>query len=190
MQVVTLVEPDAADGQPLFVNFVNTLHWDAGEPIELIGTDREFAAWLAEHGLADQPVTGGLSAVHVLREHTRALVAALASAQSPHEADRAALDVALGTPVGHLVLVGAGTSQPELAFETDASAAVSFAFRVALSLSIFQQSGDRHRLKLCANPGCGFAFVDTSINGTRRWCFMRYCGNRFKARAFRRRSRV
>jgi predicted RNA-binding Zn ribbon-like protein len=60
---------------------------------------------------------------------------------------------------------------------------------VALSLATLLGSSDRHRLKLCANLGCGFAFVDTSTNATRRWCYMRYCGNRFKARAFRRRTR-
>jgi len=60
-------------------------------------------------------------------------------------------------------------------------------FRIALSFANFLEAGDYARLKLCANPGCGFAFLDTSTNGTRRWCYMRFCGNRLKARAFRRR---
>jgi predicted RNA-binding Zn ribbon-like protein len=63
-------------------------------------------------------------------------------------------------------------------------------FRIALSLAMFLEAGDRHRLKLCANPGCGFAFLDTSTNNTRRWCFMRYCGNRVKARTFRQRRKA
>jgi predicted RNA-binding Zn ribbon-like protein len=62
------------------------------------------------------------------------------------------------------------------------------ALRIALSFANFLESGERHRLELCANPGCGFAFVDTSTNGTRRWCFMRYCGNRMKLRAYRQRQ--
>ena len=86
------------------------------------------------------------------------------------------------------MLVDAETPRPQLAFQTDANDAVLTAFRVALSFATFLESGDRQRLKLCANPGCGFAFVDTSINGTCRWCYMRYCGNRLKARAFRRRK--
>ena len=64
----------------------------------------------------------------------------------------------------------------------------SSAFQVALSLAVFLRSARRRRLKLCANPGCGFVFVDTSINATRRWCYMRYCGDRLKVRAFRRRQ--
>jgi predicted RNA-binding Zn ribbon-like protein len=63
-----------------------------------------------------------------------------------------------------------------------------FGFQIALSLAVFLRSSQRQRLKLCANPGCGFAFVDTSMNATRRWCFMRYCGNRHKVRAFRSRQ--
>ena len=51
MRLVTLDAPPAARGQPLFVEFVNTLHWYEGLPIELIGDPAAFAAWLAEHGL-------------------------------------------------------------------------------------------------------------------------------------------
>jgi predicted RNA-binding Zn ribbon-like protein len=189
MRVVTLDERAGADGQPLFVDFVNTLHWYEGVPIELIGTDADLAAWLAERGWAAQPVAGSLPAVHRLRGHARAVTEALAQGRTLPAADMAALADALAAPPGHLVLVGADTPRPRLAFGTDASDARLLAFQVALSLATFLESGDRHRLKLCANPGCGFAFVDTSTNGTRRWCYMRYCGNRLKARAFRRRRR-
>ena len=184
-----MLDGPAAGGQPLFVDFVNTLHWYEGAPVELIGTDAEFAAWLAEHGLPAQHLAGCLPAVHLLREHARAVTEALATGRTPPEVGMAALDAALTAPTGHLALVGADSPRPRLAFGTDASDVVLFAFQVALSLAAFLGSDDRHRLKLCANPGCGFAFVDTSTNATRRWCYMRYCGNRLKARAFRRRSR-
>jgi len=88
------------------------------------------------------------------------------------------LEAALAAPLGHLALIGADTQRPQLAFGTETSDALLFTFHVALSLATFLESGDRRRLKLCANPGCGFAFVDTSTNATRRWCYMRYCGNR------------
>jgi predicted RNA-binding Zn ribbon-like protein len=41
------------------------------------------------------------------------------------------------------------------------------------------------RIKVCASEGCGWAFLDTSKNGTRRWCSMKLCGNREKARRFK-----
>jgi len=36
------------------------------------------------------------------------------------------------------------------------------------------------RVKQC--PGCGWLFLDTSRNRSRRWCTMQVCGNRAKAR--------
>jgi predicted RNA-binding Zn ribbon-like protein len=189
MRPVTLDAAPGAGGQPLFVEFVNTLHWYEGAPIELIADDAAFAAWLAEHGLPAHDLAGSLPAVHRLREHLRAITEALAAGRPPLAADLAALEAALAAPTGQLALIGADTPRPRLAFGTDAPDAELFALQVTLSLAMFLGSGDRRRLKLCANPGCGFAFVDTSTNATRRWCYMRYCGNRLKARAFRRRSR-
>jgi predicted RNA-binding Zn ribbon-like protein len=48
-------------------------------------------------------------------------------------------------------------------------------------------AGDWSRLKVCANPGCGHAFYDTSRNRSGRWCSMAACGTRFKGRSYRRR---
>jgi predicted RNA-binding Zn ribbon-like protein len=43
-------------------------------------------------------------------------------------------------------------------------------------------------LRRCGGEDCGWLFVDTSRNGTRRWCTMDDCGNVAKARRFRRRQ--
>ena len=190
MRLVTLDEVPSAEGQPLFVEFVNTLHWYEGAPIELIGGESEFAAWLLEHGLLVCDVEGRLPEVHRLREHVRGVTEALASRHALPEPDVEAIDAALAAPTGSLRLVGPDSAQPQLAFATHAPSTTVFSFQVALSIALFVRSPQRERLKLCANPGCGFAFVDTSINGTRRWCFMRYCGNRVKVRAFRGRQRT
>jgi len=191
MRVVTLGEPSGAAAQPLFVEFVNTLHWYEGAPIELIGTEAELTTWLAEHALATDALTNCLPALHRLRDHARAATEALARGSTPAETDVTAIGEALRRPTGHLALVDDAAPAPaaRLAFATDASTADLLAFQVALSFVTFLEFGDRRRLKLCANPGCGFAFLDTSTNATRRWCYMRYCGNRLKARAFRRRGR-
>ena len=44
------------------------------------------------------------------------------------------------------------------------------------------------RIRRCTAPDCHLLFLDTSRPGTRRWCSMQRCGNRAKARQFRRRS--
>jgi predicted RNA-binding Zn ribbon-like protein len=44
------------------------------------------------------------------------------------------------------------------------------------------------RVRMCAGESCGWLFIDTSKNRTRRWCSMSDCGNRAKVRRFRARS--
>jgi predicted RNA-binding Zn ribbon-like protein len=46
-------------------------------------------------------------------------------------------------------------------------------------------TGDRDRVKICAADTCAFLFLDLSKNGSRRWCDMKQCGNREKARRHR-----
>ena len=43
----------------------------------------------------------------------------------------------------------------------------------------------RARVCLCEATDCTWLFLDTSKNGSRRWCDMRECGNRMKARRYR-----
>jgi predicted RNA-binding Zn ribbon-like protein len=183
-----MLTEDLPRGQPLFVDFVNTLHWYEGVPIELIGTLADLATWLAQHALPAVANEANLQSLLALRDHARAATEGLSTGQVPPALDLAALNAALGAPTGRLVLRDADTAHPQLALEVETDDQLLPAFRIALSFANFLESGERHRLKLCANPGCGFAFVDTSTNGTRRWCFMRYCGNRMKLRAFRQRQ--
>jgi predicted RNA-binding Zn ribbon-like protein len=40
-------------------------------------------------------------------------------------------------------------------------------------------------LRVCEKPDCRWLFLDTSKNHSRRWCDMKICGNRMKARRFK-----
>jgi predicted RNA-binding Zn ribbon-like protein len=42
-------------------------------------------------------------------------------------------------------------------------------------------SDEQRRIRACADPDCGWVYVDRSRNGMRRWCQMETCGNRAKA---------
>ena len=46
----------------------------------------------------------------------------------------------------------------------------------------------RERIRLCASDTCAWVFLDTSKNHSRRWCDMKVCGNRAKARRFQARQ--
>jgi predicted RNA-binding Zn ribbon-like protein len=46
------------------------------------------------------------------------------------------------------------------------------------------------RLRRCDDQGCGWLFLDTTRNHSRRWCSSRDCGNRDRARRHYTRSRT
>jgi predicted RNA-binding Zn ribbon-like protein len=50
-------------------------------------------------------------------------------------------------------------------------------------------SDDLTLVQTCANDNCGWLFVNRSRNGLRRWCDMRTCGNKAKARRYYHRAR-
>lgn len=55
----------------------------------------------------------------------------------------------------------------------------------SLAIAAAELLTGRQRPQLCeatALDGCGWLFLDTSRNGRRRWCEMKSCGNKYKAR--------
>jgi predicted RNA-binding Zn ribbon-like protein len=55
-------------------------------------------------------------------------------------------------------------------------------WKLAQAASDLLVSSDAERVKDCGDPTCRWLFLDTSKNHTRRWCDMKTCGNRMKAR--------
>ncbi|GEK23291.1 CGNR zinc finger domain-containing protein [Cellulomonas xylanilytica] len=62
---------------------------------------------------------------------------------------------------------------------------------VAQSAIDLATGGSLRRVKACASQdGCQYLFVDTSKNGSRRWCSMTDCGNQAKSRRLTARRRA
>lgn len=84
---------------------------------------------------------------------------------------------------------GAGT---EIRIEADgprfvASPAAGIEAAIGAILAITARAmidGGWRRLKACPGPHCGWAFYDHSRNQSARWCSMKVCGGREKARAY------
>ncbi len=55
-------------------------------------------------------------------------------------------------------------------------------WKLAQSASDLLVSEDAKQVKGCGDPTCRWLFLDLSKNHTRRWCDMKTCGNRMKAR--------
>ncbi len=61
---------------------------------------------------------------------------------------------------------------------------------VALAAAeLLTSAEERSRVKECAADNCNWLFLDMSRNRSRRWCDMKVCGNRAKARRFSARHR-
>ena len=61
---------------------------------------------------------------------------------------------------------------------------------VVVSVADLLTSSRLALVRECALETCGWLFLDTSRNQTRRWCDMKVCGNRAKARRFYERVRA
>jgi predicted RNA-binding Zn ribbon-like protein len=66
--------------------------------------------------------------------------------------------------------------------ETDSELPVWLLANAASELLL---SDSMEKVRACDNPECRWLFLDTSKNHTRRWCDMKVCGNRMKARRFK-----
>ncbi|WP_263415992.1 CGNR zinc finger domain-containing protein [Terriglobus albidus] len=51
-------------------------------------------------------------------------------------------------------------------------------------------SAEIDQLRACSNQECRWLFLDGSKNKARRWCDMKLCGNRIKARRYRSKQRM
>ncbi|MEX2985009.1 CGNR zinc finger domain-containing protein [Streptomyces sp. C36] len=74
-------------------------------------------------------------------------------------------------------------------FAPGASLAEHLAADGGMALAFLLVEGERERLRRCAAPDCGRAFVDLSRNRSRRYCDGRTCGNRLHVAAYRARRR-
>jgi predicted RNA-binding Zn ribbon-like protein len=163
----------AAPGELKVVEeFLNTLE-------VLTGRDR-LAAWLAERELPDTPAE--LERAAAVREALRALLVAngggeldpMAPAVLDEAAARAGLAVRFRADGSARVEPAAGGIDAELG-------------RILAAVVAAMADGTWARLKACRAEDCRWAFYDHARNRTRSWCSMSVCGNREKARAYRRR---
>ena len=159
--------------------FVNTL--DLEDRVDVL--DR---GWLADQGLLGR--TDELDAVDLerlvdVREAIRDLLSANNAVAVNVEAAAATLDGAARQAGLTVRFRPEGTVSVEAAAPGGAQAAGRILGAVGSLIGTDAWS----RLKACRWDGCRWAFFDEARNRSRAWCSMAACGNRAKARAFRRR---
>jgi predicted RNA-binding Zn ribbon-like protein len=162
--------------------FVNT-HFDlASGGGEMLASPESLRAWLGERGLLEHAgrVDGrGLDRVLAIREGLRAL----AFANNEQELNDGAVDAMREASVGATteIRVEPGGVQFVMAGRGDVDAAIGALLAIVARAMI---EGSWRRLKACPARHCGWAFYDRSRNQSARWCAMKVCGDREKARAY------
>ncbi|MCI0349619.1 MAG: ABATE domain-containing protein [Acidobacteriales bacterium] len=115
-----------------------------------------------------------------LREATYRIGAAVAARRAPHHADLARLNRELQAALPHMKLQASAGGFRWTWQDDDALNAPLW--RIAKSAADLLSSSDLGNIRECAEESCGWLFVDRSRNRARRWCDMKTCGNRAKAR--------
>jgi predicted RNA-binding Zn ribbon-like protein len=191
-------------GGRLCLDFINTVDWHASEhPEEYLTSYQELVAWSLHASILNETEGQQLLTEAALRpdEANTTLAAVIAFREALYRIFLATLtETAPGAD--DLALFNA-TRAHALAQSEIAAADQGFVWRwkvgkdaldwmlwpITLSAADVLLSPDLRQLKECPGPDCGWLFLDTSKNHTRRWCTMEGCGNRAKARSHYQRKR-
>ena len=150
------------------------------QPRELLAKPEDLNRWLVSSGLAGSSPRASEEDVELARE-LREAIYALVSGQ-PSSAARTTLNAAAAMRPARPKLSASG----ELVMEGSAREYLATIAGLAIELL---GGPERTRIRQCEGDGCALLFLDLSRSGARRWCSMSGCGNRAKAREFRKRGR-
>jgi predicted RNA-binding Zn ribbon-like protein len=183
-------------GNNLCLDFANTVHDRSSSPRELLNHYSDLLRWSREGHILTEDDAGKLleeaasrpeAAMAVLeraielREAIFRLFETIAEDASPAQADLDALNQALSLVMPQARLVSTANG-----FTWDWTGSQNRLDRMLLA--IVQSAADLltseqlDGVRVCASQDCDWLFLDTSKNHSRRWCDMKSCGNRAKAR--------
>jgi predicted RNA-binding Zn ribbon-like protein len=188
---------DQTSGNWLCLDFTHTLEdRPSGHPRELLNSYSDFVSW----GLYMHLLTGD-EAQHLLEEAARhpaqasqALQKAIVSREviyrifyqiaedsSPTGTDLTTLNTILSETMSHAHIVQ-GADGFIWDWDSNQDILERLLWPVVRSAADLLTSDELHVVRVCAAEDCGWLFLDTSKNHSRRWCDMKSCGNRAKAR--------
>ena len=167
-------------GGHVALDLLNTVErLETAAPIELLVDWPAAARWALRAGVAGGD--GDMGEVARIRELREALRAVLAPGSSP------AIETLRTAWLDALAAADLGTAAGLAATWPDGPAAV----RHRLAAAAFALLADQHaraRVRRCGGEGCGGVFLDTTRNGSRRFCSTEGCGNRERVRRHRARQ--
>jgi predicted RNA-binding Zn ribbon-like protein len=181
------------------LDLVNTLDWRFRDdaPEELLVTYTDLLDFAQQSGIlsptqARRLLRGGeesktsmtLSAVRGLREAAAETFYAALDGRKPSASSIARLESQFKAARAHQKLSVNGTDARWEFLPAESSLELPL-WRLSLSIQDLMTSEEAAMVRACAKPDCRWLFLDTSKNHSRRWCDMKVCGNRMKARRFK-----
>lgn len=191
-------------GGRLCLDFCNTVRDRDGAPQERLTDYSELVGWSWRAGVlnaeeairlrraARRAPTAAVSVVEraiALREAVHTIFVAAARGEDADPDAIEALNSELGSAMARSQLVRADAGYTWV-WDEGGRALDCMLWPVARSAADLLTSGELAAVRECDGRDCGWLFLDTSRNRTRRWCDMRICGNRAKARRHHQRQRV
>ncbi|MFO0582450.1 MAG: CGNR zinc finger domain-containing protein [Anaeromyxobacter sp.] len=184
--VNTLEHHDGPVRENVLTSWRELVDWAAGARLL---TPRAGEAWRALEQTNPRAAGAVFRRALELRDLLHALVAALVAGRPPAGEDLRRFDALLAESRSAVVLrPSAGALVEDLPVTPGRPA--SLLDPVITAAARLVTSAETLRLvRRCASATCRQFFVDRSKNRSRRWCDMKLCGNRVKARTFYRRHR-
>jgi|SRR5581483_7396655 len=189
----------------LCLDFSNTIDWRTSDhPDELINSYADFVNWGRGTGLvsdrearqllraaAERPADASAVVEQAIsiREAIYRLFSAIAAGGRPKKSDLDLLNDALANAMSHSRVVQT-TEGFIWGWEGGADALGRMLWPVMRSAAELLSSAQLAQVRECAGEGCGWLLLDVSRNRLRRWCDMKSCGNRAKARRFYERAKA
>lgn len=166
--------------------FLNTL--DLQRNLDELKTSEGLKGWLVQRRLVSREleVTAEDSQrVREVRDALRALIRAT-HAGKPAEAAVTRLNQEVGRATVSVLFDASG----ETRFERSEEGVEGALGHVLAAWALGREVEDGARFKICDNAACRRAYWDRSSNRSGRWCSKELCGNRFAARAHRKRVKA
>jgi predicted RNA-binding Zn ribbon-like protein len=185
LDFVNTVDPRSGpDRREFLTSYDAVLAWAADLALDLPRP----VSWLRRSALSDPPQSRRAHEnVLAAREAMYGVLSASIDGRRVRPGDLAIVNDVLKEATDHYVLLGAPNGGVRDGW-TSADDLEQVVWPVVIDAWDLLTVSSLDRVKKCPGDGtCGWLFLDTSRSGTRRWCDMRTCGNREKARSHYRR---
>ena len=181
------------------LDFINTLDWRGTDtPVEFLNTYQDLVVWSRHAGICTPGEARRMATMAKdceaeahqarqraigLRETMYRIFSAISRNKNPLKKDLAGFNqqLAASMQAPRIVRIKDGYNWDTIGDKARLDWIFNPIVRSAAELLV---SAELHNIKSCADPACGWLFLDVSRNKRRRWCDMQDCGNRAKAGRF------